>query len=260
MSRSPVFHTITRGYTEGTSTAVAEPADALSAPTNDDLITAGLSLWPQGAAWGSPDGEAVPLSSNLARFTRVLLDGLVLLYARAFRVAIEASPRGAAELLDAWEDDHGLPEPCFSGDRTTTERLSALADKVRGGAVAHPTDFIRVAAAYGFEIEIEEPDIFTCGLSECASYHETGDGSEETYWIVRVKDSGFSYFEAGAGECGYDPLFSFGVAEEILCLLRKLAPAWTIPVLMPWIDYALLITDSNAPIIDEYGNPLFVSL
>ncbi len=260
MSRSPYTHTVTRGYSTLDRVAVAEPFDALAAPTNDDLITASLAMWPQGPAWGSPDGEAVPLASVLARFTRVLINGFCGLYARAFRLALEASPQGAFELLAEWEADYGLPEACFTGDRSTTERLGALADRVRGGAAIHPEDFIRIAAGYGFEIEIEEPSLFECGFSELGALHETGRSDEELYWIVRVRDSAISYFETGASECGYDPLFSLGVAEQILCLLRKIAPAWTIPVLGPWQDYGALVTEAGIPIVDEYGNSLLFPL
>lgn len=260
MSRSSVFHTVTRGFASVVRPAVAEPFDVLAVPSNDDLITAGLSLWPEGPAWGSPDGEAVPLSSMLARFTRVLIDGFVWLYGRSFRLALEASPQGAAELLEEWEADHGLPEPCFTRDRTTSERLSALADKVLGEGAIHPQDFIRIAASYGFEIEIEEPAVFGCGFSECGSYHETADGGQETFWEVRVRDAAISYFEAGASECGVDPLFSIGEAEQLLCLLRQLAPAWTIPVLMPWRTYGVLTTETDELITDEFGNLLIVPL
>jgi uncharacterized protein YmfQ (DUF2313 family) len=173
----------------------------------------------------------------LGRFTQVLLDGWVWLYARSFNLAREATVQGASELLPEWEADHGLPEECFaSTERTTAERLKDLARKVMAEGVNHPTDFVRLASDYGFEIEIEEPDIFGCGFSECGGFHEVGFYTEETYWIVRVQNVSVSYFEAGAGETGYDPLFSFGAAEQLLCLVRKLAPAWTIPVLQPWTN------------------------
>ncbi|MFD1328304.1 hypothetical protein [Mycoplana ramosa] len=260
MSRNPVFHTTSRGFPANSGVAVDEPFDALARPSNDDLITAALSLWPQGAAWGSPDGEAVPLSSVLARFTRVLIDGFAWLYGRAFRLALEASPQGAAELLPEWERDHGLPEPCFTGDRSIAERLSALAEMVRGRTAIHPQDFIRIAAIFGFEIEIEEPAVFGCGFSECGGYHETASGDQETYWVVRVRDAALGFFEAATSECGYDPLFSTGEAEQILCLLRKLAPAWTLPILMPWRTHGVLTTETGQLLTDEFGNVLIVPL
>jgi uncharacterized protein YmfQ (DUF2313 family) len=261
MARSPAFNTITRTLSidEG-AISVAAPYDALADPSNDDLITSALSFWPQGSAWGSPDGQSVSLSSNLAKFTRVLLDGFVWLYARAFRLAQEGSVQGVSELLPDWETEYGLPEDCFIGDQDTAQRLRELARKVRADAINHPGQFVRLAFDFGFEIEIEEPAIFECGFSEAGGYHTVGPSHEETYWIVRVKDAGLSYFEAGSGECGYDPLFSFGVAEQLLCLFRKLAPAWTLPVLAPWIFLDTLVTEDGTPIVDEYGNELLVTL
>lgn len=259
MARDPAFHTITRlPSAERNQAALRGPEDALSAPVNDDLITSALSMWPTGPAWGAPDGQALSITSRLALFTRVLLDGWVWLYARAFSLAREATVQGASELLPEWELDHGLPEECFaSTERTTAERLKDLARKVMAEGVNHPTDFVRLASDYGFEIEIEEPDIFGCGFSECGGFHEVGFYTEETYWIVRVQNVSVSYFEAGAGETGYDPLFSFGAAEQLLCLVRKLAPAWTIPVLQPWTQRTVLSDGGTYGLCDEYGNPLF---
>ncbi|MBX5112678.1 putative phage tail protein [Rhizobium lentis] len=261
MARSSAFNTITREPTAAFGTvSVAAPFDALAAPTNDDLISSALTMLPQGTAWGTPDGEAMPLTHVLARFVRVLVDGFVWLYARAFGLTREAISQNASELLPEWESDYGLPEPCFIGEMTTAQRLVALGRKVRADAINTPGDFVRLALDYGFEIEIEEPTIFECGFSECAGMHTVGSYIEETYWIVRVRGAGITYFECGVSECGYDPLFSLGAAEEILCLLRKMAPAWTLPVLAPWIYLDTLVTEDGTPIVDEYGNELLVTL
>lgn len=210
---------------------VQAPFDALANPVNDDLIGAGLSMWPQGSAWGTPDGQALPLSSNLARFTRVLLDSFEWLYGRAFALTREATVQGVNELLDEWEADYGLPGECSSEDGSVAERLRSLEAKVAAQKVIHPSDFIAVALSYGFEIEIEEPAVFECGFSECGGEHTCGDPREEVYWLVRIKGLAVDYFRCGESECGYDPLFSLGQAERVLCILRTFAPAWTIPVL-----------------------------
>jgi uncharacterized protein YmfQ (DUF2313 family) len=262
MARDPAFNTITRsGRERYAKVTMADPQDALSAPTNDDLISATLSFWPSGPAWGTPDGQAMSLTSNLARFTRVLISDFEWLYARAWRLMREASLQGVSELLPEWEKDYGVPEPCFAdAEQSTAQRMAALERKVRAEGVTHPEDFVQLAADYGFEIEIEEPAIFECGFSECGGYHTTGSPLEETFWIVRIKDASITYFECGVSECGYDPLFSIGDAERIVCLLRQMAPAWTQVVLEPWITLSGLVTEDGTPIIDEYGNQLFVTL
>lgn len=259
--RDTAFNTVTRTpATDLNDVAVPVPYDRLAAPSGEDLISAALTLWPQGAAWGSPDGEAVPLSSNLARFTRVLIEPFIWLYARAWGLAREATVQGALELLPEWNNDHGLPEKCFTSEQTSSQRLKALIRKVRAEPVNHPADFIRYALDYGFEIEIEEPAIFECGFSECGGRHTTGSYAEETYWIVRVRDAAVDYFEAGVSELGRDPLFSYGQAEQVLCLLRQMAPAWTLPVLHSWIDYAALGDGEGNAISNGYNEPLLLPL
>ncbi|MBD8555563.1 DUF2313 domain-containing protein [Rhizobium sp. CFBP 8762] len=213
------------------SVAQTPPWDALANPVNNDLIGAALAMWPQGAAWGSPDGQAVPLTSMLARFTRVLVDSYVWLYARAFGLARESTVQGIVELLDEWELDYGLPGECGTSANTFSERIRALAAKVASQKTVHPLDFLRIAYFYGFEIEIEEPAVFECGFSECGGEHTVGDPREEIYWIVHVRDLAVDYFRCGESECGQDPLFSLGEAERLLCILRSIAPAWTVPVL-----------------------------
>lgn len=256
MARSPAFNTITRsGRPSSVMVAQPEPFDQLAAPTNDDLISGSLLFWPPGAAWGTPDETALDLSSFFARYMRVLISDFTWLYGRAWRLAREASLQGVVELLPQWEIDYGLPEQCFAGtEPSAAERIAALARKVRAEAVNHPEDFVQLAANYGFEIEIEEPAIFECGFSEVGGFHALGDWRQEVFWIVRVKDSSINYFEVGSSEVGTDPLFSLGEAERILCLLREMAPAWTMPVLQSWITLAALVTENGEYLVDEYGN------
>lgn len=230
--RNAYEHTRTSvGSDEGDGILIVAPSDALTAPENDDLIGAALAFWPQGAAWGTPDGQAMSLASVLARFTRVLIDPFARLYARAWALARESTVAGVDELLTDWETEYGLPDNCVTGETSRAERLRALEAKVRALAVATTADFIALAARYGFSITITEPVIFECGFSECGGEHETGAPGEEVYWLVHVADLAVDYFECGFSECGHDPLFDLGDAERLMCILRRLAPAWTIPIL-----------------------------
>ncbi|WP_242220088.1 putative phage tail protein [Shinella zoogloeoides] len=258
--RNSYEHTVTAGFTPVSIPVLDVPTDALSAPSNDDLISSGISFWPTGAAWGSPDGEAVSLRSVFARFTRVLLSPFEWLYARSWRLALESSAQTLSETLDGWEADYGLPERCFLGEQSATQRLTALRRKVNATPISVPEDFVRLASDLGFEIEIEEPCIFECGFSECGSYHPVGSPTEETYWIVRVKGASISYFEIGTSQAGEDRLFALGEAEQILCLLRQHAPGWALPILQPWIYLDYLTTEDGTPIIDEYGNQILVTI
>jgi uncharacterized protein YmfQ (DUF2313 family) len=249
MARDSGRHTVTLEPADGMrSEQVATPYDALADPDSDGLIGAALTLWPSGAAWGTPDGGAMQLNSVLARFTRTLIDPFVWLYRQAFLFAREATVSGVNELLGEWEADYCLPDDCETDDQTTAERLKSLAAKVMSAKLITPAEFVRVALEYGFVVAIEEPAMFECGFSECGGEHEAGAAIEEVYFVVRVRDLSVSYFLAGEGELGFDPLFSYGHSAILLCIIRKAAPAWTIPVLGPW-RYFGEIDEEPGPLI-----------
>lgn len=230
--RDPGFNTRTSVASPGPAAQpVPLPWDVLAAPAVEDLLPAAMNFWPRGAAFGTPDLAAADHQSTWSRLMRVLLRGFVDLYRRAFLLAREASPRTLAETLPEWERDYGLPEPCVTKEQSIAERIAALTEKVNSLPHVTPGDFIRLAAAYGFAVEIEEPAVFECGFSEVAGEHTVGDRLQEVYWIVRVQDLEVFFFRTGEGELAGDPLFSLGDAEQLLCLLMRYAPAWSIPVL-----------------------------
>jgi len=51
--------------------------DALSAATSDSLISSGLTFWPVGATWGSPDGQAAPTTAPGTNTTQVATTAFV---------------------------------------------------------------------------------------------------------------------------------------------------------------------------------------
>lgn len=230
--RDPGFNTVTTlASLDYAARTLPAPWDVLADPSVEDLELAGFALLPRGAAWGTPDAVALDPQSRFAGMVRALLSPFVGLYYRAFRLARESSPAMVDLLLDEWEADYGLPDPCITTVQTRGERLAFLAAKVNAAPLVTPGDFIRLAAAYGFEIEIEEPVVFELGFSELGGEHTVGDWRQEVYWIVRVQDVAVYYFTLSESELAEDPLFSYGEAEQLLCLLSRLAPAWTIPVL-----------------------------
>ncbi len=256
MARDPGLNTVT-SVASGSDEiiAVAAPYDTLADPSNDDLIGAAMAMWPQGAAWGSPDGQATALSSVLAGLTRVLVDSFEWLYQRIWTLARNASVQGVDELLPEWEAEYGLPDNCVTGETSIAERLRALETKVASQAIITPGDFIRIAATYGFIIEIEEPAIFECGFSECGGEHTVGDVRQESYWTVRTYNVAIDYFYCGESECGYDPLFTFGDGERLICILRRLAPAWTLPIL----QIILILTDGEGNALTDSDGNLLIS-
>lgn len=230
--RDPGFNTRTSIATpEDAARDVEQPWDVLADPTVEELLPAAMGFWPPGAAWGTPDNVAPDLGSRFAGMMRALLAPFVTLYRRAFLLARESSPALLDQTLAEWERDFGLPEPCVTGEQSRTERLMHLAAKVNSAPVVTPGDFIRLAAMYGFTVTIEEPAVFECGFSEVGGEHTVGDFRQEVYWIVHVDDGAVFYFTCGDSELAADPLFSLGEAEQLLCIFKRIAPAWTIPVL-----------------------------
>lgn len=206
------------------------PSDALSRPTVDGLLPAGLSLWPRGAAWGTPDGIAARDDTALAGLTRALLAPFADLYGRAWRLTEESRASTLVSSLEDWEADYSLPDPCLAEDPSTSARRAALLARVRGNAVITPQDFVRLAHDIGFEIAIEEPSVFECGFSECGGEHTVGDRRQEAFWVVHVYNLAVDYFITGESEAGHDPLFLITGIERLQCLFRRLVPAWTQPV------------------------------
>ncbi|CVI59559.1 DUF2313 domain-containing protein [Agrobacterium leguminum] len=248
MARDPGVNTRTTTASASAATDSTPFAwDNLSSPANDDLIGGAVSLWPPGAAFGTPDGQALSLSSLLARFTRVLVSPFEWLYARGYRLVSESTVFGVSEMLADWEAEYGLPDACGVGDDSVSGRIRALEAKLMAAAVITPSDFIRLAASYGFSIIIEEPAVFECGFSECGGEHTVGDVAQEVYWSVHIENLAVDYFTCGESECGYDPLFSLGASERLLCLLRQHAPAWTLPIptLSGGADFILTYYDGD---------------
>lgn len=230
--RDPGFNTRTSLATpEDAPRALAAPWDVLSNPSVEDLLPAAMNFWPRGAAWGTPDGVAADDGSNWARLMRALLAPFVDLYGRAFRLARESSPALLDQTLEQWELEYGLPDPCVTVEQSRAERLAFLAAKVNAAPLVTPGDFIRLAAAYGFSITIEEPAVFECGFSEVGGEHTVGDWRQEVYWIIHVVDLAVYYFTLGDSELASDPLFSYGEAAQLLCLMKRLSPAWATPVM-----------------------------
>lgn len=230
--RDPGRHawTFPQAAAEASDLLPPAPFDALSDPSVEDLLPAGLALWPRGAAWGTPDGQAAATDTVLAGFTRALLLPFADLYRRAYGLTQESRAVTLADSLADWEADFGLPDECVAPGASGAARRRALLSRVRALATITPQDFVQLAAQEGFEIAIEEPATFECGFSECGGAHSAGGRLEQVYWIVHVYSLAVDYFTCGISECGADRLFAVEDVERLQCLFRRLAPGWSQPV------------------------------
>ena len=234
-----------------------DPRDALSAPTVEGLLFSGLSLWPRGSDWGTPDGEAPSTGSRIAGLTRALLSPFVDLYAKAWRLTEESRSASLIDSLEDWEADFGLPSECAGDSQTADQRLATLRARVARLATITPPDVVRLAARLGYVVAIEEPAAFLCGESACLGLGELSNAALESQWVVLVRDAPFTQFEAGISEAGADRLLDFD-HDTLECEIRRITPAWTIVV----FNYAeqligpYLVTETGARIVTETGKKL----
>lgn len=205
---------------------IVDRSDALSDPDVEDLLPAALSLWPKGAAWGSPDGQAIDEGSNWAKLTRALLAPVAELYRLAFEESREWFVLSLNSRLPDWEQEYGLPSDCARPDQSYETRFYTLLNKVRSTGTLTPQDFVRLAHFAGFTVIIEEPMAFRCGFSECGGEHTVGYADQEGYWIVHVYDLRIEFFHVGESEVGRDPLFEIVGIQELVCLFEEVEPAF----------------------------------
>ncbi|ORE91010.1 putative phage tail protein [Aurantimonas sp. 22II-16-19i] len=224
--RDPARNIWTEYEPEATGSELyVDRADALSDPDVEDLLPSALSLWPKGAAWGSPDGQAIDEGSNWARLTRALLAPVAELYRLAFEESKEWFVLSLRERLVDWEREYGLPSDCARPNQSYETRFYTLLNKVRSTGTITPQDFVRLAHFAGFRIKIEERFAFRCGFSRCGGEHFLGGYDQEAYWVVHVYDLRREYFRVGKSRVGRDPLFEVVGMQELICLFEAVEPA-----------------------------------
>ncbi len=244
---------------DGFADPLIDPRDALSSPTVEGLLFSGLSLWPRGAAWGTPDGAAPGTSTVIARLTRALLSPIVDLYVKAWRLLEESRSASLVDSLNEWESDFGLPSLCSGFTQAEAVRIATLRARVARLATITPADVIRLAARLGYVVAIEEPDAFLAGEGSCLGLGELSDTALEQQWVVLVRDAPFSQFETGIGETGVNRLLDFD-HDVLECEIRRISPSWT-TVIFNFAEHPIapvLITETGARIVTETGKALIM--
>ncbi len=174
-----------------------------------------------------PPGQAFPRDTG----TNIdsLLDGMSLelarVDARGSRLAVEANPSTASELLSDWERVAGLPDKCAGTLEATLQgRRNALVSKLASTGGQSPAYFIGVAKALGYEVTIEEFRPFRAGMSSSGDALTNGDWIYA--WRVRAPAVSVISFRAGRSAAG-EPLRSWG-NDTLECKLNQIKPAHTI--------------------------------
>lgn len=190
-----------------------------------------------------PPGRAFPRErgNTLDSLLDAMAQELARLDARADRLTAEAVPSTTAEMLSDWERVAGLPDSC-SGLLAETQqgRRNDLVSKLvsRGGQSI--TYFKAVAAALGFEIEIEEFQPFRAGWSQAGDPLTNGDWT--FVWRVRAPEVTVTPFKAGSGAAG-EPLATWGNAG-LECRILKYKPAHT-HVIFAYGSMGILLLDQG---------------
>jgi uncharacterized protein YmfQ (DUF2313 family) len=174
-----------------------------------------------------PPGRALPRErgSNLDALLDALAQELARLDARAERLPVEAVPSTTTELLSDWEAAAGLPDNC-SGSLPETQqgRRNDLVSKLVSQGGQSAAYFIELAAALGFEVEIEEFRPFLAGISHSSDALTNGDW--RFTWRVRAPEVTVLPFRSGISAAG-ERLAVWGNAG-LECRVRKYKPAHTI--------------------------------
>ncbi|MFH5924542.1 YmfQ family protein [Roseomonas xinghualingensis] len=176
-----------------------------------------LSLLPRGRIWPRDPG------STLATVARGLAPTAQRLDERGAALLVDAFPKSAVELLPEWERTVGLPDPC-SGLAPTLQQRQAqvVARLIAVGGQSIPY-FVSVAAALGYEIEIEE---FAPARAGAFSAGDPLYGEAWAHaWRVHAPGATVTYFVAGGSSAG-EPLAAWG-NEVLECVLSRIKPAHT---------------------------------
>jgi len=126
-----------------------------------------VGILPHGKFWGGAaglsadtyaDGYSKP-NTRLGRFLMACADSFTALHNKALEVLDEMDPRTTTDMLDAWERNYGLPDPCSPAPTTDSDRQDALWGKVRANGGQTIAYYTEVAAAHGCTITIDEPGL-----------------------------------------------------------------------------------------------------
>jgi uncharacterized protein YmfQ (DUF2313 family) len=221
--------------------------------TGDDYAQALADLLPTGPAWPRED------SSTLMRLVNGLAHIFGYVDARAADfLERESDPRKTLEMLDTWEFNWGLPDPCYRQAQTIDQRHQLLLFKMTLLGAQDRQFFIDMAAWLGYEITITEYAPFMAGVSQAGdtrgmiNWNDTPGQHPEVidyrwqimapegrfYWTVHIINAPLTWFRSAAGQAGVDPHLRIGYARDLECLLNRWKPAHTLIV----YDYSNLKT------------------
>lgn len=202
--------------------------------SEEDYGQAYADLLPSGVPWPRER------DSVLMRFST----GLAAIYARLEAIAAdllerEADPRTTTEMLEDWERNAGLPDPCVAEPLTIEDRRKALVARLTAVGRQDRAYFIELAASLGYTVRIQEYAPYMAGVSRAGDTRADPANLPKEYlwhagppefryvWRVFVTGRRLSWFRATSGQAGIDPHLRIGIATDLECLFRRYKPAHT---------------------------------
>lgn len=183
------------------------------AERSGQYATQWLQLMPRGRAWTRAT------TSVLRRLGEALGMEFSRIHARVEKLLLEALPNTTDELLPAWEDFAGLPDPCNPLAQTRRERLQALEARLTDIGGSCPDRYQRLANKLGYEVLIEKFRPFEFGRSYFGGGQECGPASIRSRMRVSVPGPRLTPFEFGLSAFG-DPMVRIARAEDLECRLN----------------------------------------
>lgn len=188
----------------------------------DEYYAQALALLPRGLAW---EGDAHGVRGTVLK---ILAGTMARVQARAdYFLETESFPPHSFEMLADWERSFGLPDPCRGEQVNLRERRQSLTERITETGGQSRAYLTARALGLGYLVEIDERRPFQCGISACGGDHECADATLRYYWTMRVMEPRVTWFECGISQCGLDPLARIDRAEDLECVMARIAPAHT---------------------------------
>ncbi|MFC5505167.1 hypothetical protein [Bosea massiliensis] len=212
----------------------APPAttDRLTGVTADDLWLPSLRLFPRGRAW--PDEKPAGLGAFVWHaLPRLVAETMAQIHdwlnrARYGAFVTQCRP----ELVEDHEREHGLPDGCLAAVTGLPERRALVLDARTPMETANRIEIEAVLQRTGYQVTIQEPLGFECGLSDCGG--PDGFGSAGLPHIFLFAGEGLALDWVAGAESGFDQL-GFGQLNDtgLTCLIERIRPAHTLGILDP---------------------------
>lgn len=161
----------------------------------------------------------------------LLLDGLAAEFARCHNrivdIVKESDPRTTTELLDAWETDAGLPDPCdgiFEVETPLSERQRILCAKLLSTGGQNAAYYKQVAKELGYDIEVHGYCQHT--VESCVSEPINGPDWVFAFAIVAQEET---IRDASVEDDVDTPLRWWG-NRRLECKINSIKQSHTIPV------------------------------